>query len=76
MKSCSNCAIGECHGYSRNPNIATTVYFWCPKKEHHNPSRKPCELFVPGENKLFDKRGNRLTIADAGFAYLGAKVVE
>ena len=55
---CDNCKHGEYHGYSKladKMNYPVTIYFWCPKKEHHNSSKDACELHEYGEPmKIYD----------------------
>lgn len=57
---CKDCSYGEYRGYPPvgSPSWAvSTIYFWCPIKEHHNQFKKSCESFLLGEPKQIDKNG-------------------
>ena len=64
MSLCTRCNHGEYHGFppEGSPEWEVgTVYFWCPKQEHHDSTRTICfNDFARGKPKMFDKRGNRM----------------
>ena len=58
MKCCKYCINGEYHGFCpvNSPDWeVSTIYFWCPIKEHHNENGDPCDNFISGPCKTFDK---------------------
>ena len=58
LLACNNCKHGEYHGLSHlaeRKGYPVTVYFWCPKKEHHDSNGKICELYGYGEpTRVYD----------------------
>ena len=58
LLACNNCIHGEYHGYSKladEMNYPVTIWFWCPKKEHHDSNHRACELHNYGDpKKIYD----------------------
>ena len=59
MSLCERCSKGGYHGYRRD-ECPSTVYFWCPVRESHDPGATMCPDFEHGEPGKFDKRGERM----------------
>ena len=63
MKRCKFCINGEYHGYcaiASSDCSVSTVYFWCPVKQHHDQNKEACDKVICGPCKTFDKFDNQI----------------